>query len=77
MSLEYGDAIEVSGSGEGEFVCHGDTTRGSDDTLEYGDSIQATESGAVVCSSAESGMTCENRDTGHGFSISREAYDTF
>ncbi len=75
--LEYGDAIEVSGNGEGEFVCHGDTTRGSDDTLEYGDSIQATRSGAVVCSSAESGMTCENRDTGHGFSISREAYDTF
>lgn len=75
--LERGDALEVSGDGEGRFVCHGDTTRGSEDLLEYGDSLQATESGAVVCSSAESGMTCENRDSGHGFSISREAYDTF
>lgn len=75
--LEYGDAIEVSGDDEGRFVCHGDTTRGSKDVLEYGDSLQATRSGVVFCSSAESGMRCENRETGHGFSISREAYDVF
>jgi hypothetical protein len=75
--LEYGDALEVSGDSAAAFACHGDTTRGSDDVLEYGDSIQATRAGVVVCTSSSSGMTCENTDSGHGFFISRQSYKAF
>jgi hypothetical protein len=75
--LDYGDALQVSKGGEGAFVCHGDTTRGSPKVLEYGDSVQATPAGVVICSSAAEGMTCENQDTGHGFFIARESYRIF
>jgi hypothetical protein len=75
--LEYGDALEVSGDSAADFACHGDTTRGSDDVLDYGDSIQATRAGVVVCTSSSAGMTCENTRSGHGFFISRQSYKAF
>ena len=42
--------------------------------LAYGEAITA---GPMRCESAESGMTCRDVGTGHGFSISREAYQLF
>lgn len=43
-------------------------------TLEYGTSV-ANDS--YACSSEETGMTCWNQWTGHGFTLNRNAYETF
>jgi hypothetical protein len=42
--------------------------------LPYGDAITA---GPMRCESAQSGITCRDVESGHGFSISREAYRIF
>jgi hypothetical protein len=55
-------------------VCAGDTVFGSDDVLPYGESITA---GVLRCESADSGITCRDTKTGHGFSIARQAYQLF
>jgi hypothetical protein len=49
-----------------------DARRG--EPLAYGKSISE---GAPQCDSAESGITCRDTKTGHGFSIAREAYTFF
>lgn len=51
-----------------------DTVFGSDVPLPDGESIT---SGAFRCDSADSGITCRNTETGHGFSISHDAYQLF
>src|SRR3954447_23709658 len=71
--LDWGNGIEV-GSGEATFVCAGDTALGGPDVLEYGLSAQR---GSLRCDSAESGVTCTNVTTGHGFELSREAFRLF
>ena len=50
------------------FVCAGDTAFGPDEVLPYGSSIVA---GVLQCDSADSGFTCRDVESGHGFSISR------
>jgi hypothetical protein len=42
--------------------------------LRYG---RSRSLGRFQCTSRESGMTCRNRRSGHGFTISRERQDTF
>jgi hypothetical protein len=42
--------------------------------LPYGSSIVVS---SFQCSSETTGVTCTNTDTGHGFSMSREAYSIF
>ena len=73
--LDYGYGI-VLGVGEAaDLLCAGDTTIGRDsEPLAYGDAITA---GPLRCESAESGITCRDVESGHGFSISREAYQLF
>ncbi len=73
--LDYGQGI-VLGVGEpAEFVCAGDTTAGrNSEPLAYGDAITA---GPIRCESAQSGITCRDAEAGHGFAISREAYQLF
>ncbi len=74
----YGHMIAINpwiGLGKpAEFICAGDTVFGSDEPLPDGESIT---SGAFRCDSADSGITCRNTETGHGFSISRDAYQLF
>jgi hypothetical protein len=74
----YGHMIAINPSiGLGkpaEFICAGDTVFGSDEPLPDGESIT---SGAFRCDSADSGIACRNTETGHGFSISRDAYQLF
>jgi len=72
--FDYGQGISLTAGGPAEFVCAGDTAFGPDAVLAYGDSIDA---GVLKCESAESGFTCRDAETGHGFSISREAYQLF
>ncbi|RLV50699.1 hypothetical protein D9V37_01655 [Nocardioides mangrovicus] len=53
----------------------GDPTRGTGQSavavLSYGTSVRI---GPVECTSASSGVSCENHDTGRGFTLSRERY---
>lgn len=42
--------------------------------LAYG---TAAESGSIKCGSQETGVTCVDADTGHGFMVSRERYTIF
>ena len=72
--LDYGQGISLNSGGSAEFVCAGDTAFGPDEVLPYGSS---TVAGALRCESAEPGITCRDGQTGHGFSIAREAYRIF
>jgi hypothetical protein len=64
----------VNPDGPAQFLCAGDSAHGSDIPLAYGNTITA---GPMQCDSAESGITCRNVVTRHGFSISRAAYQLF
>jgi hypothetical protein len=74
----YGHMIAINpwtGLGKpAEFICAGDTVFGSDEPLADGDSIT---SGEFRCESVDPSITCRNTETGHGFSISRDAYQLF
>jgi hypothetical protein len=80
-TLDFGQGIAIgTGEQQAHFVCAGDTVRvlppygGAGEPLAYGEAITA---GQMRCESAESGMTCRDVGSGHGFSISREAYQLF
>lgn len=79
-TLDYGQGISIATGGTAQFVCAGDTARvlppygGAGAPLPYG---QAITSGPIRCESAETDVTCRDGDSGHGFSISREAYEFF
>jgi hypothetical protein len=71
----YGSGAVLVGPGKGELSCVGDTVADpSLSVLAYG---QGVRFGDVECVSKESGMRCENPQTGHGFAVSRAAYDLF
>jgi hypothetical protein len=72
--FDYGQGISLAPREQAQFVCAGDTAFGPDEVLPYGDSIKA---GVLRCESADSGIACRDIQTGHGFSISREAYRLF
>lgn len=72
--FDYGQGISLAPGEQADFVCAGDTAFGPDEVLPYGESITA---GVLRCESAESGITCRDVQTGHGFSISRQAYRLF
>lgn len=72
--FDYGQGISLAPDEQPQFVCAGDTAFGADEVLPYGQSITA---GLLRCESAQSWITCRDVRTGHGFSISREAYRLF
>ena len=72
--FDYGQGISLGPGEQAQFVCAGDTAFGADEVLPYGESLMA---GVLRCESAESGITCRDVQTGHGFSLSREAYRLF
>lgn len=72
--LDYGQGIGLGAGEPATFVCAGDTTLGRTEVLDYGQSIAR---GSLQCDSAETGITCLDRNTGHGFTISREVYQLF
>ena len=72
--LDFGQGISLVPGARAQFVCAGDTAFGADEVLPYGESISA---GVLRCESAQSWITCRDVQTGHGFSISREAYRLF
>jgi hypothetical protein len=72
--FDYGHGISLAPGEPAQFVCAGDTAFGADDVLPYGDSITA---GVLRCESADKGITCRDAQSGHGFSLSRQAYRLF
>jgi hypothetical protein len=73
--VDYGQGMEVGGSGAGTLVCAGDTTLDpTAPSLAYG---SETVIGRFQCSSRRSGLTCTEVETGHGFFISIQSYRTF
>jgi hypothetical protein len=73
--VDFGQGLEVGGSGKGSFVCAGDTALDPTGTpLSYGD---ASIEGDLACVSAFTGMTCSDLTDRHGFFISRERYRIF
>ena len=72
--FDYGQGISLSVGGPAEFVCAGDTVFGPDNVLPYDEWVTA---GSLRCDSAVDGITCRDLGTGHGFSLSRQAYRLF
>jgi hypothetical protein len=73
--LDYGQGLEVNGSGRGRFTCAGDTALNPKGTpLPYG---EASKVGSFLCISATTGMTCTNTNSRHGFFISIGSYRIF
>ncbi len=73
--VDFGQGLEVEGSGAGRFVCAGDTALNPSATpLAYG---SASRFGDFTCISRTTGMTCTEPATGHGFFISIQSYRTF
>lgn len=70
----YGQGMALRPGRPAEFVCSGDSTLGAGAELGYGDSITA---GTLRCESADTGITCRDTKTRHGFTLSREAYHLF
>lgn len=72
--LDWGTAFGVGPTGRGEPWCVGDTVYSAEGmVLPYGRSVSL---GPFTCSSAETGMTCVNRQGG-GFTVARAAQRVF
>jgi hypothetical protein len=69
----WGAGVAV-GARKAELVCAKDSAIKGGKALDYGSSQKR---GDFVCESSEEGMRCENRKTGHGFTIARADYSTF
>lgn len=70
----FGQGLVINSGQPAQFVCAGDTALAGGPPLPYGESITA---GLFNCSSTESGMTCRDTWSGHGFWISRQGYQMF
>jgi hypothetical protein len=72
---DYGNGAAVVGGHPGEYVCAGDTVFSpSAPVLDYGEKITKNR---FTCTSKTSGMRCANRNSGHGFFISRQSVRLF
>jgi len=72
--LDYGNGLFVGPHRKAAFVCAGDTTLHQGKPLPVG---QAVQLGPYKCKSLEGAMRCVNRDTGHGFTLSRQVAKRF
>jgi hypothetical protein len=70
--FDYGQGVGMATGQRAEIVCAGDTTLFAGDPLPYGQSVTA---GPLSCRSAETGVTCRDAGTGHGFTVARESYE--
>ena len=71
---DWGNGLSVGLRGTAKFVCAGDTVLGAGFVLRYGKFMRL---GRFVCASSSDGMRCANRDTRHGFLISRDQARNF
>ena len=72
--LDWGNGLALS-NGQATVTCAGDTLIGtSESTLQYGEALTA---GTVRCDSENSGLTCQDEKTGHGFTLASARYTLF
>jgi hypothetical protein len=70
IDLDYGNGVQVIGGHPGEYTCAGDTVFSpSAPVVDYGDKITKNR---FTCTSKTTGMRCANRNSGHGFFLSRD-----
>jgi hypothetical protein len=72
--LDYGGGLAVSSHGRAGFVCAGDTTLHQGRKLAPGGSVTV---GSYHCVNLGDAVRCVNRDTGHGFKLSRKVAKRF
>lgn len=70
--LAWGPALVVTAEGAA-FGCIGDSAR-NDDVVPYGTVVTR---GAFTCAVEQTGVTCTDLATGHGFAVSRASYRLF
>ncbi|MDY6997106.1 MAG: hypothetical protein SW019_10945 [Actinomycetota bacterium] len=71
--LQEADRVFLMVNGPAEIHCRNDTLISTEEfTLDYG---QSHTVGPLACTSAPSGITCSDTDTGHYFRVSRESYE--
>ena len=68
----WGMSVEVAGT-RARLTCRGDAPPVGP-ALPYGHEIAH---GPFLCRSDESGITCDNQETGHGFKINRASFDLY
>ncbi len=75
VDIDYGNGVQVIGGHPGEYTCSSDTVFSpSAPVVDYGDKITKNR---FTCTSKMSGMRCANRNSGHGFFLSRNAVRLF
>jgi hypothetical protein len=72
--LDYGGGLAVGAHGRAGFVCAGDTTLHQGRKLGSG---KAIELGPYRCVNLGDAVRCVNRDTDHGFKLSRSVAKRF
>ena len=72
--LDYGNGLIVTARGAAKFTCAGDTVLHQGFVLYAGGFVEA---GPYKCASLGTAVRCINRDTHHGFKISRTADKRF
>jgi Family of unknown function (DUF6636) len=72
--LDYGNGLNVGPRRRAEFVCAGDTVLHQGKTLAIG---RAAKLGPYKCKVLPGAVRCVNRDTHHGFKLSREVAKRF
>lgn len=68
----WGGSVEV-GNDSARLTCVGGMLS-EGPTLPYGYEI---EFGPILCHSEETGVTCDNQETGHGFKVNRASFDLY
>ena len=72
--LDYGNGLFVGPHRKAAFVCAGDTTLHQGKPLAVGRAIKL---GPYKCKSLQAAMRCVNRNTRHGFVLSRQLAKRF
>ena len=72
--LDYGGGLAVDSHGRAGFICAGDTTLHQGGKLPAGGSVAV---GPFRCVNLGAAVRCVNRDTGHGFKLSRTVAKRF
>lgn len=73
--FDWGPAVVVGGPEPARFICVSDSVADpAAPILDYGESRRL---GDIECISRRDGLTCSDRTTGRGFTLSRGRYDLF
>ncbi|MCE0766396.1 serine/threonine protein kinase [Pseudonocardia kujensis] len=70
----WGDSLQITGTERADLVCHSDTVFGTGPVLDYSRALRV---GDVTCTSRPTGVECRVGASGHGFGLSRTAYQLF